>query len=252
MGQNKGATLVRFAYFLAALTVFSAVSIESAFSLEKKVQVEAPFKYIKKSGGALELKKRPYRERRPSWGIRLNFAAGMGIETKIEGLKSDGTPIQIDMSMSKNFKYLSVGPEVGYFSSTLLNSCQNEINLSGMTAGLGLYLDGLLKSAYFVPFASVGVLLPSVKVETVAGSGSCEVTGEEDLDAESAVLYYRGGFLVGLNWLDKKLAGRALSDYGLQNSFLYFAARQIPQTSKIDNADVGTKMYFEYGLQLEF
>ncbi len=219
-------------------------------SSNKKVQVESPYRYVKALDGKLKVKKSPYRERRPLWGTRLNFAAGMGIETD-KGLKSDGTPFQIDVSMSRNFKYFSVGPEIGYLSSTILNTCGNKIDFKGMTAGLGFYLDGLFRSAYFVPFASVGIFAPNVKVETVS-EGTCNVTGKEALNSESAVLYYRGGFLLGLNWLDKKLAGRALSDYGLQNSFLYFAARQIPETSKIESADVGTKMYFEYGLQFEF
>ncbi len=250
--------MVRFAYFLAALLVFSAYPTAQTFAREKKVRIESPLRYEKAQNGDFEFRKAAYRERRPHWGIRLNFAAGNGFETATENaaenivsLESDGIPFQIDIGMNKNYKHFSIGPEIGYFTSTILNTCENEINFSGFTAGLGLYLDGLFDTAYTVPFASVGVILPDIKVETA--DSSCVVTGEQELDGtKSAAMYYRAGLLIGLNWLDKGLAHRALEDYGLQNTFLYFAMRQIPSTSDTEGTDVGTKPYLEYGLQLEF
>lgn len=254
--------MVKFICFLVALTTFANSPLDSAFAAEKKVKVESLYRYEKTDEGKLKLRAASYRESRPAWGVRLNFAVGTEIETQNERahpiggalatLKSDGTPIQIDISMTKNYKYFSIGPEIGYFSSTILNRCGHDIDFKGFTMGAGLYLDGLFESAYLVPFASVGMILPDITVKTTT-VGTCTLIGmEQELEAEDFALYYRGGFLIGLNWLDKKLATRALSDYGLQNSFLYFAVRQIPSTSDVDGADIGTNMYFEYGLQLEF
>ncbi len=241
---------MRFSYFLLALVVWTTVSFHDLFAVEKKVRMEAPFRYQKGKDGKIKLMSASYRQRRPSWGKRLSFALSSGLQTHREGLKSKGIPLQLDFAMNRNFKYFSIGPEVGYFKSTILNACNNEINFSGITAGGGLYLDGLFKAPYVVPIVSVGAIFPTIKVQTA--DVSCVVTGEKDLEANQYAMYYRVGFLLGLNWLDEVLAGKALSDYGLQNSFLYLAVRQIPSTSDVETADIGTKVYFEYGLQLEF
>ncbi|MGH1467588.1 MAG: hypothetical protein ACRBBP_01740 [Bdellovibrionales bacterium] len=238
--------------------MFSVGYPQKGFTVEKKVRLESPLRYEKSKDGEFKFRNIGYRERRPDWGVRLNFAVGNGFETATENesksivsLKSDGTPFQIDIGMNRNYRYFSVGPEIGYFSSTILNTCENEISFSGLTAGLGLYLDGLFKAAYVVPFVSVGALFPDIKVQTA--DSSCAVTGEQELDGtKSAAMYYRGGLLIGLNWLDKRLSERALEDYGLQNTFLYAAIRQIPSTSNTEETDVGTDPYIEYGLQLEF
>ncbi len=241
---------MRFSCFLVVLILWTMFSFNDLFALEKKVQVEAPFRYQKAKNNKIKLMSIPYRQRRPNWSVRLNLALSPGIQTDKENLKSKGVPLQLDISINRNLKYFSIGPEVGYFKSTILNTCNNKINFSGITAGAGLYLDGLFKTAYFVPIVSLGVIFPNIKIQTA--DASCVVIGEKELEANKYTMYYRAGFLIGLNWLDKVLASKALSDYGLQNSFLYLATKQISSTSDIEEADIGTKNYFEYGLQLEF
>jgi len=59
--------------------------------------------------------------------------------------------------------------------------------------------------------------------------------------------------LLGLNWIDKGTALKALADYGLQNSFMYLGMRKVSSTADAEGEfDLETTMYLEYGLQLEF
>ncbi len=248
------------AYFLG-LFVVSGLFHSESLGLEKKVQVESPYQFRVNKNGEKKFIRASYRERRPQWGVRLNFAVSSGFETQKTQVKPDdqvadvlsstGSPFNVNISMSKNFKHFSVGPEIGYMSSKIADRCNLEFDFNGFTFGGGFYLDGLFKTPYVVPFASVGVILPDIEINATQ-TGTCTFSNKQELISDDYVLYYRTGLLVGLNWIDKTMAYRALSDYGLQNTFLYFAMRQIPSTSDVETADIGTEPFFEYGLQFEF
>jgi hypothetical protein len=253
--------MTKFACFLGGLLALGIFSADLVQAAEKKVQVESPYQLkIDKSGKKI-FEGTPYIERRPSWGIRLNFAATSGFETQNAQLhpvtsvpaplESSGVPLHVNIGMSRNFKHFSIGPELGYMSSTISSRCNLDIDFKGFTFGVGAYLDGLFKTAYAVPFVSVGAVLPDITV-TKTQSGTCTADGEQELDALDFALYYRAGVLIGLNWLDKGMSSQALADYGLQNTFIYIAVKQIPSTSDIDAADIGTEPFLEYGLQFEF
>lgn len=253
--------MLRFAYFLGGLLSLSVMSAELVQAVEKKVQVESPYHLEVDKNGKNKFVESYYIDRRPQWGVRLNLALGSGFKTQneqanpVDGieaqLESSGTPLHINVGMSRNFKNFSIGPEIGYMSSTVLSRCNLDIDFNGFTLGVGAYLDGLFKNTYAVPFASVGVILPDITV-TSTQAGTCTADGEQELDTLDYALYYRAGVLIGLNWLDKAMSYRALSDYGLQNTFIYIAIKQIPSTSDIEAADIGTEPFLEYGLQFEF
>jgi hypothetical protein len=242
----------RIAYFLGALAALQLSLPSNAFSESGKVKVESPYIYKKNKKGKKVLALRSYRERRQRWGFRLSVIAGGGFETSnTRQLESSSTPLQVDLGINRNFTHFSVGPEVGYYTTKIGFKCpsfeqKGNISLSGLTAGLGLYLDGITENAYLVPFASFGVLLTNADVSEE--NNDCQ----EAVDLKKYAPYYRAGVLIGLNWLDRLLTGRAYKEYGLQNSFIYVAMRQISSTSDVEADDLGTEPYLEYGLQLEF
>lgn len=260
--------MVRIAYFLGALLVLSSPLGLRAGAKEKKVRLEDPFVYKKNKKGQMKLVHEPYHERRSKWGLRFNLAVGGDYETQQEQLKpgttesavleSDGMSFKIDISVNRNFKSFSIGPEFGYFSSKVLSRCSTaddprEITFRAPNIGAGVYLDGLSFSQYVTPFASAGALIyPTIETELTTLNTCTLAGGTGEIDSDSFIMYYRFGLLLGLNWLDKGLASRGLSEYGLENSFLYVALRQIPSTSSVEAADIGTTMFIEYGLQLEF
>jgi len=228
------------------LSVFALFLGSAAFAAEKKVEVESPYKYVKDSKGSVQIKSRPYLERRPNWGIRLNFATSeIALAEEPMGEK-DGAPFQVDISINKNFGLFSLGPEFGVGTAKF----ENTASFTALSLGLGFYLNGVTKTSFVVPFASVGLMSLSGSVDQLNEDGS---TASVDIDTEDIIPYYRAGVLIGLNWIDKGNSLRALSEYGLQNSFLYFAMRKITSTTKDETLfDLETEFYLEYGLQLEF
>lgn len=227
------------------LSVF-ALFLGSAQAQEKKVEVSSPYEYVKDSRGEFKIKALPYLSRRPRWGVRLNFSVSeMELKRETNG-KKDGTPFQVDLSINKNYGIFSIGPEIGFVSAKFKNTA----SFSGFSAGLGLYINGLSRTSYVVPFASAGAILISGDVDQVNDAGALT---NVDIDTKDIVPYYRAGLLIGLNWIDKGSAVRALADYGLQNSFLYVSVRKITSTAEDETLfNLETKMYLEYGLQLEF
>lgn len=231
--------MIKWACFLSVFVAFTGIS--EAF--EKKVRVERPFDYGKDSKGKTVIKRKSYLEGRPQWSVRLNFASSLIELVKDAGVDRDSTPFQVDILMHKNYRHFSIGPELGYMSSKFNNET-NEISVAGFSLGMGLYLDGLFQSPYFVPFATVGGISLDAENETDAGS--------VDIETKTLTTYYKIGFLLGLNWLDRRSTTEALADYGLQNSYLYFAAKKISNAAENEAETLETDLFAEFGFQLEF
>lgn len=233
--------------------------MSKAEALEKKVEIESPYEFVKDKKGDVKVKTVSYLKRRPRWSTRLNFATS---EIELENetpAEKDGAPFQIDISMNKNFGIFSIGPEIGFTTAKF----ENTASFTAFSLGVSIYLNGLTETSYLVPFASAGGMSISSKngaipcaivpPATVAPT-ECSLVGSE------IIPYYRAGLLIGLNWIDKSTALRALSDYGMQNSFIYVAARKIAAPGNQDPAipvdqrpfSLETTFYLEYGLQLEF
>jgi len=213
---------------------------------EKKVEVTSPYQYVKDADGEVSVKALPYLKRRPRWGVRLNLATGnIELERETDG-KKDGAPFQVDLSINRNYSFFSVGPEIGFTTAKFKNTA----SFTGFSLGLGIYLDGLSNSSYVVPFASAGAISISGDVDQADSGGTIS---NVDIDTKDIVPYYRAGLLIGLNWIDKRTSVKALSEYGLQNSFIYISMRKITSTAEDETLfNLETKMYLEYGLQLEF
>lgn len=231
---------------LSVLALFLSATAPEVQALEKKVEIESPYEYVKDKKGDVKIKSLPYLKRRPAWSTRLNFATSE-IELENEtGENKDGAPFQIDISLNKNFGVFSVGPEVGFTSAKF----ENTASFTAFSLGLGVYLNGLTDTSYVVPFASAGGMSITGDVDQADATGT---VASVDIDTNDVVLYYRAGLLIGLNWIDKATALRALSDYGMQNSFIYLAMRKITATTDDDTLfNLETPLYLEYGLQLEF
>jgi len=231
---------------LSVLALFLSSTEVAAQSQEKKVEVNSAYEYIKDSDGELKIKALPYLKRRPEWGVRWSLATSEVELKKQGGSKKDGVPFQIDISINKNYGLFSVGPEIGFTSAKF----ENTAAFTGFSLGLGLYLDGLSNTSYVVPFVSAGAISISGDVDRINEAGA---TVNREIDADNIVPYYRLGLLLGLNWIDRETSIRALSEYGLQNSFLYVAMKKITSTTSDDSLfNLETNMYLEYGLQLEF
>lgn len=248
----------KWTWFLSVFVVF----MSTADAVEKKVQVETPVGYKKNSKGVYIPENHSYLQRRPKWGVRLNFLSNIITlaqdEKNIESAliyERDGLPFEIDFGVHRSFDKFSVGAEIGYLSSKFENMT-NSISTTGVFAGLGFYADGIFKTPYFVPFAFAGLASISGDLEgpSVGGTDSeGNSINERDIQTESIVPYYKVGFLVGLNWIERGVATKALSDYSLQNTFLYFAVKKITDASTREEAiKLETNFYGEFGFQLEF
>ena len=248
----------KWTWFLSVFVVF----ISTASAVEKKVLVETPLEYEKTRKGRYIPEDYSYLERRPKWGVRLNFLSNEIVLVKEDGVadadiyEKDSLPFQIDFSVHRSFEKFSVAGEVGYLSAKFENMT-NSISATGVFAGLGFYADGFFKTPYFVPFAFAGLVSLSGDLEG-PGVGGVEADGttpknERSIETESFVPYYKLGFLIGLNWLERGTATKALSDYGLQNTFLYFAVKKITDGStEEETVKLETDLYGEFGFQLEF
>lgn len=224
---------------LKTICIFSAFTCAvSAFAVEKKVRVERAFHYEKNKEGKYALKASSYRDTRPKWGVRFLFASSQ-IQDEITQLKDTNFPFQIDLTFMRNFKFFSVGPEVGYTKAEYADNHK----ASFMTAGLALYLDGFFSEPYVVPFASFGSLAYM----------EAENKNFSSLDSESSfVPYYRVGVLFALNWIEPRRSLAARQEWGLQNTFVYAGMRKYTSTHSDSAQNAETSMYLEYGLQLEF
>jgi|GEM_PF-2114909 len=232
------------------LSVF-ALFLNVAGAKEKKVEIESPYEYVKNKQGETQIKSLPYLQRRPQWGIRLGLGTS-NIELANEELpKKESAPFQIDIGIVKNFGLFSMGPEIGFTSAKF----ENTASFTAFNLGAALYLDGISRTSYVVPYASLGGMSISSKngdIPCIADDGG-DIPDECSLVGSEIIPYYRLGVLIGLNWIDKGTALKALADYGLQNSFIYFGMRKVTSTAESEGAfDLETTLYLEYGLQLEF
>lgn len=206
---------------------------------EPKVQVENPFFYYIEDGKK-KIKSSPYRERRSKWGTRLGF--GVSLYESSEGqFERDGTPFFAEFGLNRNFQFFSLGAEVGALSMTLEAAGGTEVDVLGFSGGLFLFLDGLFSNPWVVPFGGGGVM-------TISGESD---VGDVETD-EDIVPYFKAGFLIQLNWLDRATAGMGYYNYGLENTFMIVQVRQISSTSDTAAVDFESDPIIEAGIQLEF
>jgi hypothetical protein len=212
---------------------------DESLAVEPKVLKETPFDFERDEKGKLVVKKRKYVDYRPLWGKRITLISAEHTPTP-ELLDQSRVPIQLEVSLVRNFKALSFGAEAGFMSVEWENPSGGAIDMTNYYVGLVGHLDGLFSWPVVVPFASVGGV-----------SINAEIDGAT-IDANDFVVYYRAGFLFSLNWIDRMMSIRAYDDFGLLNSYIYVGVRQWLETNSDPNLNLEIDPSLEFGLQLEF
>ena len=123
------------------------------------------------------------------------------------------------------------------------------ISLQLITTSLGLKwsLDSLTREPWVVPFLSAGAFMVFYTEE----KGDESVQGRSDVG-----LYYSGGLLLQLDWLDRDASVDFYLDSGIENTFLMCEVRQFVDLTQNDDL-VGPNnftgpLHFNIGLVVEF
>ena len=212
---------------------------DKGLAQEAKVLVETPFDYETDENGKLIVKDKKYVDYRPDWGKRITIISADHSPVP-ELLDQARLPVQLELSIVKNFKTMSLGAEAGFITIEWENDTGASIDILNYYMGIVAHLDGLFRWPYVVPFASVGGM--SMDASTSAGS----------LNTNVIIPYYRAGFLFTLNWINRMWAIRAYDDYGMMNSYLYVGARKWMETDPDPNVNLEIDPSLEFGIQLEF
>jgi len=224
--------------WLVLLSLFVLMWDES-IAIEPKVLKETPYDFEKDEKGNLVVKRRKYVDYRPLWGKRITIISAEHSPVP-ELLDQSRVPIQLEVSIVKNFRVFSIGAETGFMSVEWENPAGGTIDMNNYYFGLVGHLDSFFYWPYVVPFISVG-----------GTSINAEIDGAT-IDANDITLYYRAGFLFSLNWLDRQMSIRAYDDFGLLNSYIYLGVRKWMETNSDPGLNLEIDPSIEFGLQLEF
>lgn len=212
------------------------IQFSETFAQEKKVKVESSVEYVENEKGELEYKRKNYLDLRPNWGTRVTFSSAEQ-EPVPPLLDQERTPFQFELSLLRNFKFISTGIEIGYLDTEW--SLNNKIKVFSM--GLVAHIDGIFKTPYIVPMVGVGFANFDAK------SSGLVIETEDDF-----IPYYKAGLLFSLNWIDRKSSQMAYDEFGLLNTYIYFGVRKWSETNSDPGLNIEIDLSPEFGIQLEF
>jgi len=224
--------------FMFLLSLFF-YNLDYSFAKEAKVLKETPFSFSKDENGKLVVNRKRYTDYRPAWGKRISIISAEHSPSP-RLLDQSRMPIQVEVSIIKNLKLISVGAEAGYMSVEWKNTNGGVIGMNNFYFGAVAHLDGLFSTPYVVPFFSAG----GVSIDADIGGAS--------IATEDVTFYYRAGLLFSLNWINRLMSLRAYDDFGLINSYIYVGMRKWMETNSDPNLTLELNNSIEFGLQLEF
>lgn len=205
-----------------------------------------------------------FKERRPSWTYQIEIggsdynpvnyiseiinSSGSSFETFYE--TADVPMPTFGLEFKKNFSWMAISLGLGgsYYLSTYQGA---ELQMLAPYAKLTVYLDTLFDEPYIVPYATAGyAYFQFDETDSVTGF---EYTGASDNFFVSA------GLLFQLDWLDPIADRIALTDNGIENTFVYLDVRTYLDTGIkgiYEDAEVigdfSSLTHFGAGIKIEF
>ena len=193
-----------------------------------------------------------YEKRRLNWGfnaaIILRYFTPLDYQSPIDDSsysalydeQSMAIP-EVQFGVQRNFGLGSLGLDLSAGNSNISKDARS-LSISTLRGSAALYLNTLFSGPYLVPYAKVGMVQYQVKDDFE----------EVELQAftDGPAIFFTGGVLVQLNWVEPASATRSYMSYGLENTFIVFEMTQHQAAS--DDHDLKAGPDFGVGLMLEF
>ncbi len=217
-----------------------------------------PYSQISKDDSNTNNPQVDYRERRSTWGglvsvgysnfapddYRPDFVTGQTYQ-QFYG-EADSPMIEGTFSAKLNFNFFSVTADAGVGSFQNNGRFGAILSLMPVRVGSTLALDGMFGEPYVVPYAFGGAY-------TVFYS---EKLASQKVEGRTTpALYYGAGLKIQLDWIDPEASRDALTDFGLENTYVYLEARafgisgdRVPDVSSPGD----TPLMYDMGLSFEF
>lgn len=202
---------------------------------------------------------RPYRERRPQWGV----TAGIGYST-YEPIHYEpdfvtagftdvyATPnvpmLDLMFSIKRNMSFGSLGVEfgIGYYDVSSSNKTDfGDSNLNLMPARLGVVvaLDTMAPNPIFVPYVGGGAYT-MIFNETLGGNshnGNTQVS-----------FYVHGGAAMSLDWLDRYGSIVAYRESGVEATYAYLEVQKYMAAGAEADGNFSNDISYAGGIRIEF
>lgn len=201
---------------------------------------------------------RPYRERRPSWGVTtsmgyssyepLNYEPDFVAANFSDVYSNPTVPmLEIMFGVKKNMSIGSLGFELGagYYEASSYNKDYGDSTLTLIPARLGLTftMDALSADPVFVPYIAGGAYSMIFK----------ESLGGNSHDGNTQVsIYAHGGIAFSLQWFDRFGAITAYRESGVQATYAYVEVQKYVQAGAAADGDFSNDISYAGGLKLEF
>lgn len=198
----------------------------------------------------------PYRQRRNTFGFILgigystfaptNYKPDFVVNQTFQDYygTSEAPLMDLTLGLKWNMGLGSLAFELGggyYFNNSVNVEDGAVLTVEPVRGALTLTLDILFSEPYVAPYVSFGGYTDFYH-ETIA---SQSVRGNTPIG-----MYYAGGLLFQLNWLDESSAVKSYDSLGLQNTYIFGEARSFISTT--DTPNLGTEPQLGAGLKLEF
>ncbi len=201
---------------------------------------------------------RPYRERRPRWGITtslgyssyepLNYEPDF-VAADFSEVYSNPTVPMIDIlfSVKRNMTIGSLGVEfgAGYYEVSSFDKSYGDSSLNLIPARIGAVfaMDAISANPIFVPYIAGGVYT-MVFNESLGGNSH---TGNTQ-----AAAYFHGGVAFSLEWLDRYSAIIAYRESGVQATYAFVEAQKYMPAGAAADGDFSNDISYSGGVKLEF
>ena len=203
----------------------------------------------------------PYKIRRPRWGHLFSITYSqfnpVNYEPDVNPTSEDfetlygtaQTPlIELSYAYKWNMSLGSIGGEISYgvysnenAEEAILGDAKLDLQIARL--GLRYNIDNFSLEPKLVPYGFAGVYTV-IFDETQADLSFNGTTGP--------AIYYGGGLMLQLGWLDPVAAVDAYTESGIENTFVFAEARQFLSSSEANDPDFSTDVDFNFGLSLEF
>lgn len=196
----------------------------------------------------------PYRERRPTWSTVFSFryenyypsSYQSEIDQAVYDEVFDQEKIPVlgfELGKKYNIDHVALVGTLSYAQGGIashFSGVETSLNLSLYGLHVGAWFDSLFQEPYVAPYVQADISLVDFQEDTPLNSAS---------GAGGMVFGWTAGALVQLNWLDAESSYRALSEDGLNNTYLDLF---IAQSQSSGGADLSTETTWGAGLKLEF
>lgn len=207
---------------------------------------------------------KPYRDRRPMWGVTLaleynsyepiNYEPNFATATYTDVYKAPSLPlIEFELSVKRNLDFGSVGGEfaVGTFknnhvthdSTGAATYGNSTLSITPIRLGAVYYLDTLSSEPYVVPYVSGGAYMLMFS-ESLGGNSFNGNT--------QPAPYANFGLAFSLGWIDRDAARLGYVNSGVEATYFILEGRKLFASSAKKDPDFSNDIDWAAGVKVEF